>query len=87
MPVNQNEVQVADVKAPSNVTKFATVVGATTAYALTLSSAHAEAIEIPAMTDIVTMITGMVAVVASVGMAVLSVYATGRVFKWVKAAF
>tara|TARA_R110002049_G_C9170988_1_gene561947 strand:+ start:3255 stop:3518 length:264 start_codon:yes stop_codon:yes gene_type:complete len=84
---NQNEAQVTDVKAPSNVTKFATVVGATTTYALLASSAHAEAIEIPAMTDIVTMITGMVAVVASVGMAVLSVYATGRVFKWVKAAF
>ena len=49
--------------------------------------ANAAAIEIPAMTEVVTMITGMVAVVASVGMAVLSVYATGRVFKWVKAAF
>lgn len=84
---NQVEVQVADVKASSNVSKFATVVGATTAYALIASSAHAEAIEIPAMTDIITMITGMVAVVASVGMAVLSVYATARVFKWVKAAF
>jgi|26BtaG_2_1085354.scaffolds.fasta_scaffold01587_5 hypothetical protein len=55
--------------------------------ALGAVGAHAEPIEIPAMTDIVTMITGMVAVVASVGMAVLSVYATGRVFKWVKAAF
>lgn len=50
-------------------------------------SANAAAIEIPAMTEIITMITGMVAVVASVGMAVLSVYATARVFKWVKAAF
>lgn len=49
--------------------------------------ANAAAIEIPAMTEVVTMITGMVAVVASVGMAVLSVYATARVFKWVKAAF
>lgn len=75
-------------KAPKNLRRqVATVVGVTTTYALLASSAHAEAIEIPAMTEILTMITGMVAVVASVGMAVLSVYATGRVFKWVKAAF
>lgn len=52
-----------------------------------VNSANAAAIEVPAMTDIVTMITGMVAVVASVGMAVLSVYATAKVFKWVKTAF
>ena len=81
------EIQAVQVKEKSNVTKAATIVGATTAYLVIASSAHAEAIEIPAMTEILTMITGMVAVVASVGMAVLSVYATGRVFKWVKAAF
>lgn len=46
--------------------------------------AHAEA---PDFSPIVTMITGLVAVVASVGMAVLTVYATGKVFKWVKTAF
>lgn len=81
------QIQAVAVKEKSNLTKFATVVGATTAYLVIASSAHAEAIEIPAMTEVITMITGMVAVVASVGMAVLSVYATGRVFKWVKAAF
>lgn len=41
----------------------------------------------PDMTPIVTMINGLVAVVGSVGMAVLSVYATAKVFKWVKTAF
>lgn len=42
---------------------------------------------VPDMTPIVTMINGLVAVVASVGMAVLTVYATAKVFKWVKGAF
>ncbi len=42
---------------------------------------------VPDMSPIVTMITGLVAVVASVGMAVLTVYATAKVFKWVKTAF
>lgn len=86
MSENEIEVQVVEVK-NSKVRQIATVVGATATYALVASSAHAVPIEIPAMTEVVTMITGMVAVVASVGMAVLSVYATARVFKWVKAAF
>lgn len=74
-------------KVPANLRRAAATIGGVTTYALVTSSANAAAIEIPAMTEIITMITGMVAVVASVGMAVLSVYATARVFKWVKAAF
>ena len=46
--------------------------------------AHAAA---PDMSEIVTMITGLVAVVSAIGMAVLTVYATAKVFKWVKTAF
>lgn len=86
----ENQVRVipaATDKAPVNLRRAAAVVGATATYVMATSSANAAAIEIPAMTEIITMITGMVAVVASVGMAVLSVYATARVFKWVKAAF
>ena len=45
------------------------------------------AVAAPDMTPIVSMINGLVAVVGSVGMAVLSVYATAKVFKWVKTAF
>lgn len=82
---NIQAVQVAEKS--NTVKRVATIVGATATYALVASSANAAAIEIPAMTEVITMITGMVAVVASVGMAVLSVYATARVFKWVKAAF
>lgn len=74
-------------KAPVNLRRAAAAAGAAATYVVATSSANAAAIEIPAMTEIITMITGMVAVVASVGMAVLSVYATARVFKWVKAAF
>ena len=49
--------------------------------------ANEGAVAAPDMTPIVTMINGLVAVVGSVGMAVLSVYATAKVFKWVKTAF
>lgn len=42
---------------------------------------------LPDFTPIITMITGLGAVVASVGMAVLTVYATAKVFKWVRGAF
>lgn len=41
----------------------------------------------PDLTPIVTMITGLASVVGSIGMAVLTVYATAKVFKWVKTAF
>lgn len=57
------------------------------AVALGANSAMASGLSAPDLTPIVTMITGLVAVVASVGMAVLSVYATGKVFKWVRTAF
>lgn len=78
------EVQAVDTK---STLKNAAVAVAVTSALVAAGPANAAAIELPAMTEIITMITGMVAVVASVGMAVLSVYATARVFKWVKAAF
>lgn len=84
MSENIQAVQVVEKKSGL---KQAAVVAAVTTALVAAGPANAAAIEIPAMTEIVTMITGMVAVVASVGMAVLSVYATARVFKWVKAAF
>lgn len=74
-------------KVPANLRRAAATMGGLATYALVTTNANAVPIEIPAMTEILTLITGMVAVVASIGMAVLSVYATGRVFKWVKAAF
>lgn len=79
-----NDLQVAT--KTDRVKQLATAAGVAATYAL-VSTANAAPIEVPEMTDIVTMITGMVAVVASVGMAVLSVYATAKVFKWVKTAF
>lgn len=51
------------------------------------ASAAGTTIATPDLSPIVTMITGLVAVVTSIGMAVLSVYATAKVFKWVKTAF
>tara|TARA_B100000530_G_scaffold336986_1_gene293876 strand:+ start:7206 stop:7475 length:270 start_codon:yes stop_codon:yes gene_type:complete len=63
-------------------------VGTAASLAMVAGGAHAEgAVAAPDMTPIVTMINGLVAVVGSVGMAVLSVYATAKVFKWVKTAF
>ncbi|WP_435980008.1 major capsid protein [Psychrobacter sp. DM4] len=62
-------------------------VGTAATMALVTTGAHAEGVAAPDMTPIVTMINGLVAVVGSVGMAVLSVYATAKVFKWVKTAF
>ncbi len=62
-------------------------VGTAASLALMAGGAHAEGVAAPDMTPIVTMINGLVAVVGSVGMAVLSVYATAKVFKWVKTAF
>ena len=47
----------------------------------------AHAIGVEAFEPIITLITGMVAIVSSIGMAVLTVYATSKVFKWVKTAF
>lgn len=62
-------------------------VGTAASLAMVAGGAHAEGVTAPDMTPIVTMINGLVAVVGSVGMAVLSVYATAKVFKWVKTAF
>ena len=58
------------------------------AYALVAASAVAA----PAMaandwsTEIVTTITGTVATVSAIGLAVLTLYVTAKVFKWVKTA-
>ena len=58
------------------------------AYALVAASALAA----PAMaaedwsTQIVTTITGTVATVSAIGLAVLTLYVTAKVFKWVKTA-
>lgn len=79
------EVQVAE-KSSTGSKRVAAAVAAASTFAI-VNSAQAAELAVPAMTEIVTMITGMVAVVASVGMAVLSVYATAKVFKWVKTAF
>lgn len=81
------DIQAVPVAEKTSGLKQAAVAIAVTSALVVAGPANAAAIEIPAMTEVVTMITGMVAVVASVGMAVLSVYATARVFKWVKAAF
>lgn len=71
------------VKKPSRMAKFAYVAP----LALFATGAFANGPATPDLTPIVTMINGLVAVVASVGMAVLTVYATGKVFKWVRTAF
>lgn len=54
-----------------------------------MSGAHAEeaSIGIDAFSGIMALITSAVAIVSGIGMAVLSLYATGKVFKWVRAAF
>lgn len=52
----------------------------------------ASAVTAPAMaandwsTEIVTTITGTVATVSAIGLAVLTLYVTAKVFKWVKTA-
>lgn len=61
--------------------------GVATGAVMATIPAYANGPSVPDMTPIVTMINGLVAVVASVGMAVLTVYATAKVFKWVKGAF
>lgn len=86
METNVKAVPVAE-KAPKTLVRAAQVAAVTAAPVFFAVSAHAEPLAVPDMTPIVTLITGMVALVASIGMAVLSVYATGKVFKWVKAAF
>lgn len=72
--------------APASRRTFASMSGLLAmAFMLVVGSpAHAAA---PDMSEIVTMITGLVAVVSAIGMAILTVYATAKVFKWVKTAF
>lgn len=55
--------------------------------ALMSTGAHAETIGLDAFADIMALITSAVAIVSGIGMGVLSIYATAKVFKWVKAAF
>jgi|GEM_PF-4164284 len=87
METNVKAVPVAE-KAPKNLVRAAQITAVTAAPVIFAASASAVGeLAAPDMTPIVTLITGMVALVASIGMAVLSVYATGKVFKWVKAAF
>lgn len=58
-----------------------------TGVAMSTGIANANNPQAPDLSPIVTMITGLSAVVGSIGMAVLTVYATAKVFKWVKTAF
>lgn len=88
--MEQNQVQAVDTQEVSKSTTLAKAIAAGTATTFVLAnSAHAveTTLAVPDMAPIVALIMGMVALVASIGMAVLSVYATGKVFKWVKAAF
>ena len=87
--MEENQVQVVDTKEVSKSTTFAKAIAAGTAttFVLANSAYAADPLTVPDMAPIVALIMGMVALVASIGMAVLSVYATGKVFKWVKAAF
>lgn len=89
--MSENQVQAVDTKEVSKNRHIAKAIAAGTATTFVLAqSAHAVdpiALAVPDMAPIVALIMGMVALVASIGMAVLSVYATGKVFKWVKAAF
>lgn len=75
--------------APSTTYKVAKYAGATTAFLVSSTFAYANtSVDFATMLQpIVTMIMGVVAVVASIGMAVITVYATGKVFKWARAAF
>lgn len=77
----------------SEVSKFASknlavLTVAVVAFGL-MSGAHAEGstIGLDAFADIMALITSAVAIVSGIGMGVLSIYATAKVFKWVKAAF
>lgn len=70
--------------ANNKATKLAVLTG----IGMTSSNAFAASTpQVPDLSPIVTMITGLSAVVGSIGMAVLTVYATAKVFKWVKTAF
>lgn len=88
--MNENLVEQVEAGKVSKNSQLAKAIAAGTATTFVLAnSAHAAetTLAVPDMAPIVALIMGMVALVASIGMAVLSVYATGKVFKWVKAAF
>ena len=55
--------------------------------ALTIAAMSAPAFaEAPDVSSIVTVITGCVATISAIGLAVLSLVVTAKVFKWVKTA-
>lgn len=86
----QENTQVAIAEQPLKTGRFAKAIaaGTMTAFVLTNSAHAVEApLAVPDMAPILGLIMGIVAIVSSVGMAVLSVYATAKVFKWVKSAF
>ena len=87
--MNENLVEQVEAGKVSKNSQLAKAIAAGTAttFVLANSAYAAEPLAVPDMAPIVALIMGMVALVASIGMAVLSVYATGKVFKWVKAAF
>ena len=78
-------------KVAKNLRRQAVIaVGSAATFALTTGAQAAGEGGVAALPDfapILALIYGMVALVAGIGMAVLSVYSTGKVFKWVKAAF
>jgi hypothetical protein len=63
--------------------RVALVTAVTAVTAATASPAFAADIDV---SSIVTTITGFIAVVSSIGLAVLSLIVTGKVFKWVRTA-
>lgn len=73
--------------APASRRTFASMSGLLAIAFMLVVGSPAHAAATPDMSEIVTMITGLVAVVSAIGMAVLTVYATAKVFKWVKTAF
>lgn len=52
-----------------------------------IASANEAGVTVETFKPIITMIMGLAAIVSAIGMAVLTVYATGKVFTWVKSAF
>ncbi|PVZ83178.1 methyltransferase [Serratia sp. S1B] len=48
---------------------------------MSVGSAHADTVDV---SSVVTTITGFVATVSAIGLAVLSLIVTGKVFKWVR---
>lgn len=68
---------------PTVSEKLGRVALVTVITAATASPAFAADIDV---SSIVTTITGFIAVVSSIGLAVLSLIVTGKVFKWVRTA-